>query len=172
MDFNAARSKHLLWKSKTRKFLDEEDSMTEDQVVSHRHCDLGKWLYAIGLKRYGDVPGMQRLEQVHESLHELIGRVVQFKHAARDEKAEQEYTKFEPISREVVTLLNAIERKVNKESDLSVKSPFPKSKEYKGTERRSSMRPWTGKQYKRFSEPLVSKPKSIGAGDDSDWEEF
>ena len=111
VDFSAARSKHLLWKSRLRRFLDGQESMDVKQVMSHKHCDLGKWIYAEGMQRYGGLSDMQELERVHHTLHDTIGRIVELKNSGRSAEAEEAFAQIEPISHKVVSLLNAIERR-------------------------------------------------------------
>ncbi len=43
IDFVSARIKHLNWKVRLRLFLDGIETMTQEQAVSHKDCDLGKW---------------------------------------------------------------------------------------------------------------------------------
>ena len=111
-DFAVARVMHIAWKSGLRSFLDGKESMTEDQAVSHKDCDLGKWLYSDGLAGYGTMPEMQELEKVHVELHSIIKKVVQFKHSGDISTAEKELAKIEPISQKIFSLLIAVEQKI------------------------------------------------------------
>lgn len=50
--------------------------MTETQAVSHRDCDLGKWLYANGMKKDGAVAEMKTLGSGKRTLeHKLVMRL-------------------------------------------------------------------------------------------------
>ncbi|MBF0515579.1 MAG: Tar ligand binding domain-containing protein [Nitrospirae bacterium] len=111
-DFSNARSKHLLWKSRLRDFLDGRESLTESQAVSHKDCDLGKWLYSKGIDKFGHLPEMQKLETIHEELHSTVKQIVQLKNAGNTEGAEHQYLEIEPTSKEIIGLLNAIEKKI------------------------------------------------------------
>lgn len=114
MDFSLARLKHLTWKMKLRAFLDGKEELTMAQAVSHKDCDLGKWLYADGLKRYSEIPEMHQLEKVHEELHATVKRIVEMKSSNNVELAEKEFSKIEKTSQDIISLLNIIEEKVNK----------------------------------------------------------
>ena len=166
VDFADVRSKHLLWKSRLRRFLDGEEAMTKEQAVSHKHCDLGKWLYPAGLERYGHMQEMQQLEKVHKHLHEVIHRIVDLKHAGKAEQAEREFAQVESISQQVVSLLNAIERHVKQNAGQGPKqAPAPQ------VERRTAKRPWVNSEPKLKPNP-ASRRAAAGGGDDSEWEEF
>ncbi|MBF0566548.1 MAG: MCP four helix bundle domain-containing protein [Nitrospirae bacterium] len=111
-DFSNARSKHLLWKSRLRDFLDGKESLTEAQAVSHKDCDLGKWLYSKGIENFGDMPEMIKLEKIHEELHTIVKGIVKSKNSGDVSTAEDKYTHIGPISQEIISLLTAVEKKV------------------------------------------------------------
>ncbi|KJU83002.1 Chemotaxis methyl-accepting receptor, signaling domain protein [Candidatus Magnetobacterium bavaricum] len=111
-DFSNARSKHLLWKTRLRDFLDGKESLTEAQAVSHKDCDLGKWLYSKGLDSFGHMEDMITLEQIHETLHTIVKETVRLKHSGDVSGAEEKYSKIGPISKDIIDLLTKIEKKV------------------------------------------------------------
>ncbi|MBF0538203.1 MAG: MCP four helix bundle domain-containing protein [Nitrospirae bacterium] len=111
-DFSNARSKHLLWKTKLRDFLDGKESLTEAQAVSHKDCDLGKWLYSKGLDSFGHMDEMMNLEHIHEDLHTIVKEIIKLKHSGDTSGAEEKYAKIGPLSKEIIALLTEIERKV------------------------------------------------------------
>jgi methyl-accepting chemotaxis protein len=111
-DFAVARVMHIAWKSSLRSFIDGKDTMTEEQAVSHKDCDLGKWMYTDGMSAYGTMPEMQELEKVHIDLHAIVKKVVQLKHAGDNSGAEQELSKLEPVSQKIFSLLVTIEQKI------------------------------------------------------------
>ena len=111
LDFALARSKHLDWKTGLRSFLDGRHGLTEAQAVSHKDCELGKWLYSEGLGRYGHLTGMQELEQVHVELHAIVKKVVQLKDAGNAAAAQQEFVRLGPVSDKIIALLKDIEQR-------------------------------------------------------------
>ncbi|MBF0322052.1 MAG: CZB domain-containing protein, partial [Magnetococcales bacterium] len=111
-DFGFAIIKHRAWKQKMRDFLDGKEKLTLGQMVSHKECDLGKWIYSEGMKKYGHIPEMIEMEQVHAELHKVIKEIVRLKEAGEPMAAEKEYTKVEPFSEKVVGYLLAIDAKV------------------------------------------------------------
>ena len=109
-NFNSARAKHFLWKGRIRDYLDGKAAMSLSQAVSHRDCDLGKWLYSEGVKAFGHLPAMQALLPIHEELHNTIRHVIELKEGGNLDGAETEYMKIGPISQNIIELLYAIER--------------------------------------------------------------
>jgi len=112
-DFTIARNKHVFWKIRLRGFLDGQESLTEEQALSHKDCDLGKWLYNDGMKRYGTIPEMKALEKEHISLHARVRRIMELKHAGSMAAAREELKQLDRISDHVVALLTAVEQKVS-----------------------------------------------------------
>jgi methyl-accepting chemotaxis protein len=110
LDFALARSRHLDWKDKLKSFLEGRGTLSEAEATSHKDCELGKWLYSQGLRRYGSAPSMRELEQAHAELHATMQRVVQMKKAGNVDGAEREYEKVRPISDKVMGLLNEVEK--------------------------------------------------------------
>ena len=111
-DFAVARIMHISWKASLREFLDGKGSMTLEQAVSHKDCDLGKWLYSEGLVTYGNIPEMKEFEKVHTELHAIIKRILQLKNSGDTFSAEKEYEKMDKLSSEIYSLLVTIEKKI------------------------------------------------------------
>ena len=112
MTFKTFKIKHRAWKTRLKDFLEGKGGLTEAQAVSHKDCDLGKWMYAEGMNQCGTIPEMKTLEKVHIKLHDTVKRIVLLKNQGRTADAEAEYLKIGPISDEVVDLLTAVEKKV------------------------------------------------------------
>ncbi len=110
LDFASARAKHKLWKTRLRAFLDGESSMSEDEAVSHHDCDLGKWLYGVGLRDHGELPQMQELEKIHAEMHTLIKQVIRARKEGDMAKAESAFARVERYSDRIVSLLEELER--------------------------------------------------------------
>ncbi len=114
LDFATAKLKHMSWKLKLRDFLDGKPGLTAAQATGHHDCDLGKWLYSDGLKRYASVPEMKELEKVHETLHKTIKTIVDLRTGGKLREAEDEFKKVEGVSRKIVDLLSVIEAATKK----------------------------------------------------------
>jgi hypothetical protein len=105
-DFLMNKQKHLIWKFKLRRFLDGEDALTMEQAVCHTECDLGKWLYSEGLKRYAHLPEMEELERVHFALHQEVKNIIHLKENGKYEEANTAYAHLLSISDKLVCLLD------------------------------------------------------------------
>ena len=107
-----AKAAHLAWKGRLRAFLDGRGGLSREQAVSHHHCVLGKWYYAEGLEQFGHLPEMKALEQPHEALHALIKQIIELKDAGQYDDAETAFDEIEPLSEQIVSLLDSIDNRV------------------------------------------------------------
>jgi methyl-accepting chemotaxis protein len=166
IDFGEARSKHLMWKSRLRRFLDGQEAMSQEQAVSYKHCDLDKWLNSVGLRRYGYLSELQELDQVHRTMHGVIKRIVELNHAGQHDEAELEFEQVEPVSQQIISLLNVVENHVKEKADRTVtRSPAPSE------QRRLVNQPWAKWQPPAPSTP-VEHPASTGTDEDVEWRKF
>ncbi len=113
LDFALAKSKHLSWKARLRNFLDGSEALTLDQAVSHRDCDLGKWLYSSGLAEHGHLPAMKELEKLHTEMHGSVQSCISHKNQANEQAASQDYHAVSSLSDKIVGLLGDIEQSVS-----------------------------------------------------------
>ncbi len=116
VDWSAIKAKHLSWKTRIRSFLDGRSTLTLDQAVSHRDCDLGKWLYADGLRQLAHIPEMGDLERDHKTLHATIREIIQLKEAGQEDEAERKYGDIERLSDRLVGLLDEIATKARQDA--------------------------------------------------------
>ena len=112
LDFALARNKHNAWKNRLRHFLDGQEPLTDAHAVSHKDCDLGKWLYSDGLKLYGDLASMQEMEDVHEKMHGYIGEIIKQYNSGNKGEAEKLYQQVTQCSDTVVRCLSSVENEV------------------------------------------------------------
>ena len=75
LDFEQARSKHLLFKSRLRSILYDID-IDEAPVLSHFECSVGQWIYKHALQVYGHLPEMIELEKVHKDIHISVKEIL------------------------------------------------------------------------------------------------
>ncbi|TVO75832.1 methyl-accepting chemotaxis protein [Sedimenticola selenatireducens] len=114
VDLSVAKAAHLAWKGRLRAYLDGEGMLTEQEAVSHHDCVFGKWYYAEGMKSYGHLPVMKQIEPPHAELHQLIKKIIQAKEAGKDAEAQQLFTRVEPLSGQIVSLIDRLEAEINK----------------------------------------------------------
>ena len=120
LDLSGARATHLAWRDRLRAFLDGKHTLTREQVISHHECGLGRWYYSEGLHHYGHIPEMEALETPHVELHQLVRQAVEHYEQGAIEAAEACFREIQPLSRQIVELLEAIEEKATD----SVAAPF------------------------------------------------
>lgn len=113
LDLSVAKAAHLAWKGRLRAFLDGEGMLSEKEAVSHHDCVFGKWYYADGLKSYGHLPVLKQIETPHAELHQTIKKIVEAKQAGRDADAQMLFTRIEPLSKQIVTLIDRLELEIN-----------------------------------------------------------
>lgn len=109
LDLTNAKSAHLAWKGRIFSFLHGKESLSLAQAVSHRDCVLGKWYYSEGLQKFGNIPEMRLLEKPHEELHKLIKQIITLKNEGKNAKAEEMAHRIDPISKQIVSMLDTIE---------------------------------------------------------------
>lgn len=107
-DISLAKLKHNRWVLRLDDFLMGKEILSDEEVVSHRDCDLGKWLYSDGLDKYGSKPEMKEIERVHENIHTLIRKVIQLKNTGDSTAAENELQKLKALSDDLLRLLDKI----------------------------------------------------------------
>jgi len=111
-DFTDIRLKHIAWRVKLNYFLEGKRSMTEEQATSHVACDLGKWLYSEGMKKYGIMPEIQELEKIHVALHSTVKNIISLKQSGNIFDEKEELEKLDKILRKIMFLLVDIEQKL------------------------------------------------------------
>lgn len=111
--FAMIKSQHRAWEKRLKAYFEGKGVMSEPEAFSHEDCDLGKWLYSEGMVKYGKIPEMQELEEVHVEVHVLVRKIAQLKHSGRL-VTEQEFEKVEIINKKIMSLLDSVEPKVTK----------------------------------------------------------
>lgn len=109
-ELDRAKAAHLAWKVKLRAFLDGRHALSRSQAVSDHECAFGQWYFGEGMKSFGSLPEMQQVKGPHAEMHRTIQQIIALKEAGRVDEAEQEYLKVEPLSREIVELIERIKR--------------------------------------------------------------
>ncbi len=111
-DFTEIRLQHVAWRVKLNDFLDGKSSMSEEEAISHKACDVGKWLYSEGMKKYGEMTEIQELEKIHVELHSTVKKIITLKQSGEILDQEEESVKLDNILRKMMFLLVDIEEKL------------------------------------------------------------
>lgn len=116
LDFEQAKAKHLLFKSKLRAIL-YGASIDEAPVLLHTECTVGKWIYSHALQAYGHIPEMIELEKVHTDIHTAARELVELYKLGKVEIARSGLVDMEAIADKLVALLSIVEEKIAGESN-------------------------------------------------------
>jgi hypothetical protein len=110
-DLELAVRDHTIWKSKLRLFLDGHDTLSSSEATSSKECALGHWLYAYGKAKYHVIPEINEMEGVHTDLHDTVKRIIEEK-GRHKAKAEELFSRIDPLSDRIVSLLVATLQKI------------------------------------------------------------
>ncbi|MBK0403436.1 CZB domain-containing protein [Adhaeribacter sp. BT258] len=108
-EFEQARLKHLLFKSKLRAILLGAE-IEEAPVLSEHDCPFGQWMQTYLLKKCKDSAALKELETIHTEMHRLTRIVVKNYHAGAEAASEVEMKKIEILGDRILELLDILER--------------------------------------------------------------
>ena len=111
-DFTDIRMQHIAWRVKLDEFLKGKQSMTEEEATSHEACEVGKWLYSVGLEKYGMMEEVQELEKIHIELHITVKKIMSLKQSGNSHAETEALDKLDKILRKIMFLLVDIEEKL------------------------------------------------------------
>jgi methyl-accepting chemotaxis protein len=111
-DFTDIRLQHIAWRTKLDQFLKGEQSMTEEEATSPKVCDVGKWLYSVGLEKYGMMEEIQELEKIHIELHATVKKIISLKQLGNNHAETEALDMLDKILRKIMFLLVDIEEKI------------------------------------------------------------
>jgi PAS domain S-box-containing protein len=111
LDFEQAKSKHLLFKSRLRSIL-YDIPVEEGPVLSHHECSVGKWIYGHALAAYGHIPEMHELEMIHADIHISARKLVAMHKEGKTQDARNGLSEMEAVADQLVNLLDVIEKKL------------------------------------------------------------
>ena len=111
LDFEQAKAKHLLFKSRLRSILYGIE-VDETPVASQYECGLGKWIYDYALQVYSDMPELLELEKVHANIHTTARKLIGLHKAGKVNESRKGLAEIDLIADELIALLNTIEKKL------------------------------------------------------------
>ncbi len=79
LSLRAALDSHEAWKDRLKKALDGEGEyqMLDTATVSQDcHCELGKWIYGPGKKKFGKLPEYEEARKAHAEFHLAAAEVL------------------------------------------------------------------------------------------------
>lgn len=114
-EFDAARLKHILFKARLRSFL-YGASGDEAPVRDADVCSLGVWIRDVARPQFSHHTEVQQLDQTHRQLHVEANRLMDLYQAGHTEEAVRGLRATNPMTEEVLRLLNTLEYKLRKEA--------------------------------------------------------
>ncbi|NDY74387.1 hypothetical protein DO021_19175 [Desulfobacter hydrogenophilus] len=110
--FHAAPVKrtHSLWKKELSNLLSgNQEEIRMDQLIDHRNCDFGQWYFGPGMKKYEKSQGYKKLGDIHESVHEIGGRVAALFKEGKVDDAHDLFKQYGKVTLELFELLDGLE---------------------------------------------------------------
>ncbi|RYZ20633.1 MAG: PAS domain S-box protein [Chitinophagaceae bacterium] len=129
LDFEQARTKHLLFKSRLRSIL-YGLPIDEAPVLSAAECSLGKWMDSHAHEAYGHIPEMRQAEQLHLEIHKEAGRLVERYRQGNVEAARAGLLQIEKSTDRLAGLLSEVEQKITAESATSAEADSASLSDY------------------------------------------
>jgi hypothetical protein len=107
-EFDAARIKHLLFKSKLRSFLYGSNT-AEGPIRDPDLCSLGQWINQYALKVYAHLPESRELDRVHRKIHAEANRLMDLRLNGRSDEATAGLGQINQLADQIVVLLHTLE---------------------------------------------------------------
>lgn len=119
MDFDEAIGKHSKWKSKLRRYLEQQDgTLHPDEVSLDHNCFLGHWIYGEGA-RHSSLPEYKKLKFEHARFHVAASDLIR-KANAGDSVSQQTApcanSEFSVSSSAVIIAILAVKKKLSDQS--------------------------------------------------------
>lgn len=106
-----AKAKHYLFKSKMRAYINGPNKVSEQLLIDHTACSLGKWIKEVGKVNFVSLNEIKELDKVHQEMHNKAIEIVHLKKQGLNEQAIEKLNDIELIG---IRIMNTID-------DLSIK---------------------------------------------------
>ena len=108
-DLVNAKAKHYFFKAKMRAYLEGSTEVSEEILVDHNACGLGKWINEIGKNRYGKYPELEELDIIHQNIHAVAKDIIISKKNGNMEAAEKHMFKVNEIGIKLIKKIEELE---------------------------------------------------------------
>jgi len=113
-DFHRAGVVHLVLCKRLKSHIDTQRPIRREELMSHKECEFGKWLYSEGLAKYPDLKELQELDKIHFDVHMLMRQIFEMMEKKDIKAAQQEYAKMDALSKKIITLLTTVGLKIGR----------------------------------------------------------
>ncbi|MCU0444146.1 MAG: CZB domain-containing protein [Microscillaceae bacterium] len=110
-DLVNAKSKHYLFKSKMRAYLDGSKDVPEEVLADFNACVLGKWINEVGKVKYGEYAEVQALDATHQRIHQKANEIIALKKAGDENAANAKMEDIDQIGSEIIDCIETLEAK-------------------------------------------------------------
>ncbi|AWK89941.1 methyl-accepting chemotaxis protein [Azospirillum thermophilum] len=105
-----AKVDHVIWKKRLADMVAGLETLNSADLASHEACRLGKWYYGPGSLQYRQHSAFAALEEPHRRVHAHGKAAVDAFNTGRTEQAMEEIARVEDASKEVLRLLDALQK--------------------------------------------------------------
>lgn len=107
LDVNVARLAHAEWELELERLASGGSGANLPHI--HARCDLGRWVFGRGLRKYGNFTEMWKLKETHGEFHMVSDEVIRLKAEGSEERVLEKLKPLRKLSREIVYLLTGLE---------------------------------------------------------------
>lgn len=107
LDIGIARNVHLNWETEIEAVV--RGGKKDISLQSHEDCELGLWLHATGIRKYGHYDATRQLVNVHRRFHKAADQILSSLKQSNWDGAETNLQEVRDMSQEIVFLLTEIE---------------------------------------------------------------
>ncbi len=110
-DLVNAKSKHYLFKSKMRAYLDGSKDVPEEVLADYNACVLGKWINDVGKVKYHEFTEVADLDLTHQKIHKKAQEIIKLKKEGNTAEAEAKMEDINEIGGEIIHHIEVLEKK-------------------------------------------------------------
>ncbi len=108
LTFSIMRNDHLIMASRLSAYIDGRDTLSEDHIMPHNDCDLGRWLSSEGIDPSKHMKEVSELDRAHRDFHEIFNSTCELVHVGQRDSAREEYHKILPLCGRLSDLIDSI----------------------------------------------------------------
>ncbi|MBY0398286.1 MAG: CZB domain-containing protein [Thermoleophilia bacterium] len=104
---------HLRWVDRVRGIVAGREKVTEQEIVGHTECALGKWYYGGGERQLRNLAEFRAIDAPHQQFHHAVRATVGARNGGNLAGARAKAELVERISHEIVAALDQLARRVS-----------------------------------------------------------
>ncbi len=106
------KTEHRLWKWWLFSFMFDIHNLTEEQILDHTQCRLGKWYYSIDNPQITQLKSYKEMEAPHARLHSIAKEIFWSIKDKKFEEAKEKLVELEKLSTEIIACLDRLEKEI------------------------------------------------------------